>query len=197
MQVEKIVSGKLRNNTYVVYNKNNECLLVDCSCSLEEIISRTKNAKVLGVLLTHGHYDQFCSLDQVLEHFKINCYVHNLDFEKLFNPKSNYSIVFNKIYSVKTPKENFVLLDNNNNSFKLGNFNIKFFQTPGHTNGSVCYLINDEFLFTGDTLFSNCCGRCDLITGNEQQMEESLKFLTKKFSNSKFYPGHGSLGELK
>ena len=194
MKVEKIVSGKLNNNTYIVSNDLNECILIDCSCNLEEIIKRTKNLNVLGVFLTHGHYDHFVSLEKVLKHFKVNCYISSLDFEKLYSPKMNYSIVFNSIYSVKLQKENFILLPKREGNLKLGNFEISYYSTPGHTNGCLCFFVDNQFLFTGDTLFAKTCGRCDLITGNEEEMIKSLAFLKNKFLGVKTFPGHGSTG---
>lgn len=197
MQINKITSGKLGNNTYFVTNNKKECLLIDCSCTLEQIIEQTKDYKILGVLLTHGHYDHFETLSKVIKNFNVKCYVSNLDYEKLNNPKSNYSIIFNTFYALNLPEENFELLDKNEDSFKLGSFNINYFLTPGHTNGSLCYLINNEALFTGDTLFAYSYGRTDLITGSEEDMANSLKFLTSKFVGSKIYPGHGKVGTIE
>lgn len=195
IKIDKIVSGNLNNNTYIL-SKNKECIIIDCSCSLEQIKIKTKNLKVLGVLLTHGHYDHFVSLESVINYFNVNCYVSSLDLEKLFSPKMNYSIVLNKFYSVKLPQNKFTLLPHKKGKFKLGCFDISYYLTPGHTNGSLCFLI-DNFLFTGDTLFSGSYGRCDLITGNKTDMINSLKFLRNKFLGFTIYPGHDSEGTVE
>ena len=197
MQIEKITSGKLNNNTFILSNDKDECILIDCSCDIDEIIKRTKDLKVLGVFLTHGHYDHFMSLEKVVNKFEVKCYISSLDYEKLFNPKMNYSIVFNKIHSVKLNENKFVLLESNKGEINVENFKIKYFSTPGHTNGSLCYGVNDEFLFTGDTLFARTCGRTDLISGNEEEMTKSLHFLSEKFLGKKFYPGHGANGVVE
>jgi glyoxylase-like metal-dependent hydrolase (beta-lactamase superfamily II) len=65
---------------------------------------------------------------------------------------------------------------------------IKIIKTPGHTSDSVCFLYN-RILFSGDTLFHNGIGRTDLPTGDEEQIEESLK----KLENTDYdilCPGH-------
>ena len=198
MQIDKIISGRIDNNTYILTNKNSECLIVDCSCSLEEILKRVKENKVVGVLLTHGHYDHFSELDNVIRHFNVKCYVSLLDAEKLFNPKMNYSIIFNKIYTSKLSlEEDFVLLNSNISGFKVGGFNVSYVLTPGHTNGGVCYLVDGNYLFTGDTLFADSCGRTDLLTGSEEDMQKSLNYLKDNFAGLKFYPGHGDNGTVK
>jgi len=190
MLVEKIVSGRLRNDTYIVSNEKNECVLIDASCDLEEIENRVKSKAVLGVFLTHGHYDHFVSLESILKKFNTKCFIYKTEIEKLKNPKANYSIVFNKIVSLRIDPEDFVLVDDNQN-LKLSDFDINIFLTKGHTDGSICIDINNEALFTGDTLFKNSYGRTDLISGSEEDMQKSLIMLKQNFSGRKIYPGHG------
>ena len=196
MRVNTIVSGKIDNNTYVVTNENKECIIVDCACELEKILKVIEDCKVVAVLLTHGHYDHFVNLDKIVNHFKVKCYVSNLDFEKLYNPKMNYSIIFNKFFSTKLLEEDFVVLKESVGSFSIEGFDVSYFLTPGHTNGSLCYLVNNEILFTGDTIFSSSYGRTDLLTGSEEDMKNSLTFLKEKFCGVKFYPGHGEFGVI-
>ena len=65
----------------------------------------------------------------------------------------------------------------------------KVISTPGHTNGSVCYLI-DDMLFSGDTLFLECVGRTDFPTGDRNQMVASVKKLFALDGDYSVYPGH-------
>ena len=58
--------------------------------------------------------------------------------------------------------------------------------------GSICvYEKNSKVLFTGDTLFADCYGRCDLNSGSFNDMVNSIKLLFNRFSNIVIYPGHG------
>ena len=76
-------------------------------------------------------------------------------------------------------------------SFKVGQYPIEILATPGHTVGSVCYLI-DGNLFSGDTLFCGTYGRTDLPESDEMAMPKSLQMLFKKLSDETVvYPGHG------
>lgn len=196
MTLKKIISGKLDNNTYILKNEANECLIIDAAASLEDVKKEVEDSKVVGVLLTHGHYDHFVNLDSIINEYNVKCYLNEFEVEKLYSPKLNYSIVFNTFYSTKLEEENFETISGNQ-EFNLGLFNIKAYLTPGHTNGCMCYLINDKFLFTGDTLFENSYGRTDLLTGDYAQIKKSLQFLKDEFLGFEFYSGHGETGKVR
>ena len=71
----------------------------------------------------------------------------------------------------------------------IAGLEIKVLHTPGHTPGSVCYLIENE-LFTGDTLFEQGWGRTDLPGGNEHEMYASLRRIMPLARQYPFHPGH-------
>ncbi|HLD56358.1 MAG TPA: MBL fold metallo-hydrolase, partial [Candidatus Omnitrophota bacterium] len=71
---------------------------------------------------------------------------------------------------------------------------INFLHTPGHTPGSQCFLIGNN-LVSGDTLFINACGRCDLPGGNAEEMYQSLTRLAGLDENTILYPGHNYADE--
>ena len=77
----------------------------------------------------------------------------------------------------------------------LAGLDITVLQTPGHTPGSVCLLIDDT-LFTGDTLFAGSCGRTDLPGGSWEQMRRSLDRLASLEPNYWVLPGHGESTSL-
>ena len=81
----------------------------------------------------------------------------------------------------------------------LGNTNIEIMATPGHTEGSVCLLVEDT-LFAGDTLFRESCGRTDLPGGDWAQILQSLRRLKALPETTKVFSGHGpstTIGEEK
>ena len=72
----------------------------------------------------------------------------------------------------------------------LGKDKIKVIHTPGHTDGCVCYLVEDV-LFSGDTLFFESVGRTDFVTGNSMELQNSLKKIISLKGISRVYTGHG------
>ena len=79
MELKKIISGKLDNNTYILKNEANECLIIDAAASLEEVKQEVAGSKVVGVLLTHGHYDHFVNLDDIINEYNVKCYLSELE----------------------------------------------------------------------------------------------------------------------
>lgn len=82
----------------------------------------------------------------------------------------------------------------------LGNEEITTVSTPGHSPGSVCYVCPKDgggyFLLTGDTLFSDNVGRCDLWHGDGDQLINSLKILGRYDRSVDIFPGHGPSAKL-
>ncbi|MGO9607313.1 MAG: MBL fold metallo-hydrolase [Candidatus Binataceae bacterium] len=79
--------------------------------------------------------------------------------------------------------------------FKIGDIDVTFLHTPGHTPGSQCFLA-DGNLISGDTLFVNSCGRVDLPGSDPEAMYYSLNQTLKKLDDSTVvYPGHAYSSE--
>lgn len=76
---------------------------------------------------------------------------------------------------------------------ELAGFTVKMYLTPGHTEGSCCYYLEEEeVLMSGDTIFAGNCGRCDLPGGNFAKMQQSLhKIIDHLPEQVQIYPGHG------
>jgi glyoxylase-like metal-dependent hydrolase (beta-lactamase superfamily II) len=72
----------------------------------------------------------------------------------------------------------------------VGSVPIQLLHTPGHTPGSQCLLVNGRLL-SGDTLFINGCGRCDLPGGDPRALFASLSKQLKRLDDATvLYPGH-------
>ena len=78
---------------------------------------------------------------------------------------------------------------------KINNFNIDVLFTPGHTQGSSVFIIEDN-MFTGDTVFKLGVGRTDLEGGSNTDLKNSLRLLKSLNKNYTLYPGHGEFSEL-
>jgi len=76
-------------------------------------------------------------------------------------------------------------------TLNLGDNEIRVLETPGHTEGGLCFLVADK-LFSGDTLFQGSVGRSDLPGGNGMQLVNSIKEkLLPLGDNIEVYAGHG------
>lgn len=143
-------------------------------------------------MLTHAHNDHTIALLPLLEKYKdIKVIASSKEKDMLEGNVSDCSNVFG-LQQVKYDLNRFLLL-NDNNEFNIGNIKVKLIQTSGHTRGSSCYYIEkDNILITGDTLFENCFGRCDLESASIEDMTKSLCRLYQDFKEVHIYPGHGN-----
>jgi hydroxyacylglutathione hydrolase len=74
--------------------------------------------------------------------------------------------------------------------FKVGDLDVKFLHTPGHTPGSQCFLVEGN-LISGDTLFVNSCGRVDLPGSDPEAMYHSLNQTLRNLDDATVvWPGH-------
>jgi hydroxyacylglutathione hydrolase len=121
-----------------------------------------------AIYCTHHHGDHIGGLEDFLGEFPgLKVYGHESDKRRI-------------------PGLNSLLSDKS--SIRIGNINGQVIHTPGHTSGSVCYVIEDA-VFTGDTLFGAGCGR--LFEGSPREMYDSLKSGIKPLSpRMKIYFGH-------
>ncbi len=180
-------------NTYALIS-GNEALVVDPAVSVSAILDaiRAEDAYPVGILLTHGHFDHILSLDTLRQAIGIEAYIHKSDAVMLTDGKKNAFYEFFGKERVYAPAERLL---SDGDKIPLGNEKITVIHTAGHTGGSVCYY-SDGLLVTGDTLFAEGIGRCDLWSGNADEMRLSLKRLSELPKNTPIYPGHGASSTL-
>lgn len=175
------------SNTYVLI-KEDEAIIIDPSNDIKMINKNLVDKKVVGILLTHGHFDHFKTLEDAIELYKVPCYMHKESKNKLFNLDTSYAKMFG-CYTVPKIDINMIKTIGDGDTIVLGKFKIKVMFTPGHTNCSVCYLV-DDVMFSGDTLFKMSVGRCDLATGDMLKQKETINMLARIRKDYKVYPGH-------
>lgn len=92
------------------------------------------------------------------------------------------------------------IYDNTNleeKEYKINNFSFKVIKTYGHSSDSISfYFEKDKVMFVGDFIFKDSIGRCDLPTGNINDMKASLDKIKKYDDNIIIYPGHGNSSTL-
>jgi len=196
MNLKTYIAGPIDANNYLIWdNQTKEAVLIDCSDYNENILTdvKTLNLTVKYILLTHGHFDHVLGVNEMKKALGAKTGLHKND-EVLTNNINEFGNIFIGLPEQETPKIDFNVKDGD--VFEFGNDKIKVLHTPGHTEGSVCYKINDN-LFSGDTMFRGSYGRTDLFGGNFKKINESIKnILFKLDDNIKIYPGHGEKSEM-
>lgn len=193
MKIITVCSASFASNTYLLVS-GNEAFAVDPSISVKALKSalEKEHATLTGVLLTHGHFDHVMSLDTVRDAFGVPAYIHKDDAIMLTDGKKNAFYDFFGQERVYKPAEKLL---SDGDLLPLGNEQIKVLHTPGHTMGSVCYIC-DGGIVSGDTLFAESFGRCDLWGGDMGQMRKSLIRLREFPKDETIFPGHGEASPL-
>ena len=186
----KAIINKFAENTYIIVEKK-EAIIIDPGASISEIKDYlTSNELTLKyVLLTHGHVDHIICVNDLIEEYNIDVYLHELERDFLFDPNLNLSgIMYEKIV---VKQKNNVKTFTESTTFDIGEHNIEVLHLPGHTRGCSSFKYKN-FVFVGDTIFGDGVGRTDLPTGSNTALEISInKLLNSYKDNTILYPGHG------
>lgn len=195
LEIENLYPGSWGSNCYLL-TVGSHAALVDPSANAYMLLDAiaSKGCALDFILLTHGHFDHIVSIDTLRQHTDAPVLIHEDDAEMLGDARKNAFYTFFR--QEKSYRDADRLLTDGE-ILKLGDEIIRVIHTPGHSAGSVCYLCNeDQFLLTGDTLFDDGVGRCDLWKGNADRLRSSLKKLRAFPQNCLIYPGHGAPARL-
>lgn len=193
MIIDRFNSRLFNANCYVI-TENNKSIIIDPCVPYSNLKKVLDGNEVLGIFLTHGHFDHISNLDEYLGYHDVLIHCHKNAKEKLADEKKNYSTIAKKKMTFQYEDNKFKFLKNED--LTIGPFNIKVLETPGHTDCSLCYIIEDN-IFSGDTLFKGSVGRCDLYTGNTYKMMQSIEKLKNLNPDMKVYPGHDGMTSIK
>ena len=119
-------------------------------------------------------------------------YIGNKEKEFTYNKSLNLSLYFGE--SLQSFTADYFVSDGDEITFDELTF--KVIETPGHTKGSVCYVL-DNYIFSGDTLFERSYGRVDFPTGNVSELISSIKKLFSLNGNYIVLSGHGEKTTLQ
>ncbi|MEO8819372.1 MAG: MBL fold metallo-hydrolase [Ginsengibacter sp.] len=194
-QIKVFTFNPVQENTYLLYNKLNECIIIDPGCYFDEEKDQLKSFITLQnlqpklLLNTHCHLDHVFGNKFIAEEFKLTLNTHLLEKEILkMAPASGlmFDLPFDNY------QDEVVYLKEGDYIF-LGDDKLEVIHAPGHSPGSICfYCEKQHFIIGGDVLFKNSIGRTDLPYGNHQDLLKNIKEkLFKLPEDVKVYPGHG------
>jgi len=196
MNVTIIPVGMIGTNCYMLASQENSCVIIDPGAQPEKLASilGQKGYTLKYILLTHGHWDHTLAAKALLEIYPdAECYIGKNDKELLTDREKCSMLMpgidWNDLY-MPDAKE---LEDGQ--ELELDELKIKVMATPGHSLGSVCYICG-QAIFSGDTLFMESVGRCDLYGGDFDALRKSLDKICALPGDFAVYPGHGEATTL-
>jgi hydroxyacylglutathione hydrolase len=169
MKIAQIPVGGMLNFSYIVYDEKNSIgAIIDPSWDLEKLLVflEKNNITAKYIINTHTHFDHILGNDHISEITKAQIIQH----EK------------------STRKKERSVVDHEN--IRIGELNLEVLYTPGHSEDSICLIVNKESIITGDTLFVGNCGRVDLPGSNPEKMYDSLSKVANLDDSLVVYPGH-------
>jgi hydroxyacylglutathione hydrolase len=166
----QIPVGQMANFTYIVADEESgEAAVIDPSWDLDKIFQAlNKNGwRAKYIINTHTHFDHVLGNEQMAE------------------------VTGAKIVQHKNSQLKKDIAVSDGDTIEIGNVKLRVLHTPGHSKDSMCLLLDDHLIFTGDTLFVGNCGRTDLPGSDAKEMYYSLfDKLAKLDEKLLLYPGH-------
>ena len=162
MKIQTLEIGNIGTNCYVISDDQGTCAIIDCDGNPQPLFRyiEENSLKPTHILLTHGHDDHIGAVEMVKEKYGCPVYACKKEQALLADPALNCSLYMSGPTSLSAD-----VWVQEGDAVKVGDLEFTVLETPGHTAGSVCYLIGNN-IFSGDTLFQGSCGRTDLPTGN-------------------------------
>ncbi len=190
----KCFSTAFPENGYVAKTKDG-IFVVDPGEYTEEMKNylAAQKESVRYILLTHRHADHICGAAAVKQdHPNAVVVIHRLDAVGLCDTSASLADWLGMRQEPLSPD----CLCEEGTILSLGETEIKVLHTPGHTVGSVCFVVEDS-IFCGDTLFRQSCGRTDFPTGDAFALKKSLRRLCDITGDYILYPGHEQMTTLE
>ena len=170
-QITKIETAPFGTNAYIIScRKTGKSVLVDAPGETSRIVEELNQTDPEYILITHSHMDHTGSLIELKSRLDIPVAAHEADTRRL--PTSCERLL------------------NDGETVEFGNLQLKVFHTPGHTPGSLCFLVG-QCLISGDTIFPGGPGRTDTPLAFEQIIVSIKNKIFVLPDDTRVYPGHG------
>jgi glyoxylase-like metal-dependent hydrolase (beta-lactamase superfamily II) len=184
MEIHSFVNSQLSSITYLV-SIDSQAYIIDPGDVLDIInIINHHNMDLLGVLLTHAHYDHIYGLNELIQAFpKVNVYTNAIGVQMLVNERRNLSL-YNETPFVFDYPNNIIKIEDKP---EIGPF--KVYETPGHSPSCLTF-VTDEAIFTGDAYIPGIAVVTNLPKGDKEQAQQSVQKILDLASGKTIYPGH-------
>jgi len=174
LEITEVVVGPMDNNVYIARCRaSGDAVLLDAANEHDLLLDLCRQLGVRLVLETHGHWDHIQAVPAVRD--------------------AGYEVGVTSQDAAMLPSYDFVLEDDS--VVEVGRLRLKTIHTPGHTPGSMCFLVEGSpVLFSGDTLFPGGPGNTSFEGGNFDTIIRSIddRLFSKLPADTLVLPGHGA-----
>ena len=171
VRIIKVNMGPYNNNGYIVVCPDtNQGVIIDTPAEPEKLLDEIGDVQVKAILITHNHQDHLLGFDEITRRVDAPVGIGSPDATQLPRPPEVYL--------------------NDGDIIRFGNQELRAIFTPGHTNGSTCFLVG-KHLFSGDTLFPGGPGRSRTPAALKQELDSITEKLLTLPDETMVYPGHG------
>ncbi|MDE6433374.1 MAG: MBL fold metallo-hydrolase [Lachnospiraceae bacterium] len=206
LEIHKYILEPINSNMYLIV-KNKSALIIDphiCQDAVEFLEQKT--VEEIWIILTHEHFDHISGVNFFREHWSCTVLCGNHAKEYLTDPLKNLSAYFKSLLidkdaeTVRIAEEVF---DENYScyadigfdgryGFEWQGLDIQLIETPGHSKGSICILVEEQYVFTGDSLVADNAVITRLPGGSKKEYRLITKpFLEGLSKDTIVFPGHG------
>jgi len=201
MNIQLFTFNPFQENTYIIYDKTKECIIIDPGCyekheekQLEEFI-RKKDLIPISLINTHCHIDHILGNQFVKETWNIELSMNILDIPLLENAEKIAQLYGLTKYKRSPLPTEFL---EEGNVVKFGNSNLTVLFTPGHSPGHISlYNKEEKILVSGDVIFKGSVGRTDLPGGDHNILIKNIKNKILKLPDEiKIFSGHGPITNI-
>lgn len=187
------VGRQMQNFVYLVGDRDRgECIAVDPAWDVKGVleVAAADGMKLVGAFATHYHPDH---VGGGLFGFGVQGLPDLLELQSC--PVHTHKLEGDGLRKVTGISKTDMTLHDSGDTIRVGEIEIEWLHTPGHTPGSSCFRVKDA-LIAGDTLFLQGCGRVDLPGGDPEEMRRTLtQRLSRLPDEVVLYPGHAYGGE--
>jgi glyoxylase-like metal-dependent hydrolase (beta-lactamase superfamily II) len=184
-------NGQFMVNSYLIVNKiTKECFFIDPAEELNPMLNKVERdgLKPVAILCTHGHMDHVEGVRSIKKRWEVPFYLNEKDWSLL--PDVNAEEARAKGIPVLLPPPPDMKLPSEG-TLELAGISITLLPTPGHTKGSVSFLVG-KVLFSGDTLMSLSIGRTDTPGSDHEELIDTIRDIFFVLpEDTQVLPGHG------
>ena len=178
MKLKKFVFNPFQENTYLIWDEENNCAIIDPGCADEherkELVGfiEENELKPVKLLNTHCHVDHVLGNKFLAEKYNLKLEMHKAEIPVL-NAVPSYGAQYGFETGEMAKPEVFL---EHGDQVQIGSIELEVIYTPGHSPGGICfYHIPTKQIIVGDALFYGSIGRTDLPGGNHAQLIDAIK----------------------